>query len=394
MRRTEQLELLTGALDQDPAAGSLSKAGGTMESRKLCAYNQTRECFLGLEVDSADLSLAKLKDRISSLALKSGEGLWLSPFRGLPEWGIRVPLDLLYLDKDCRVIDVVESYPVFRANAATPHPATVMALPTHSIYSSQTQVGDQLVLCAAEEMQQRLENFTGGTASPHPAASGPLGPRPVPIVPITVSPKRTAAAPSASPTSAPPPAATKRSPTAVVQGAVLLREKPLWSGGPGLLELENRSEQVPAANDQTHVMGLIQPEMTDVRPPRGWLERWWSPDPRKAPREPAPGLAAYYWTGGPSEARQVKDISSTGLYVITEERWYPGTLVLMTLQATAFGEEVAERTICVHSRAVRWGKDGVGLQFVLQHNTIDPSMAAADRKALDRFLQRLRKSKQ
>ena len=117
MRRTEQLELLTGALDQDPAAGSLSKAGGTMESRKLCAYNQTRECFLGLEVDSADLSLAKLKDRISSLALKSGEGLWLSPFRGLPEWGIRVPLDLLYLDKDCRVIDVVESYPVFRANS-------------------------------------------------------------------------------------------------------------------------------------------------------------------------------------------------------------------------------------------------------------------------------------
>ena len=99
-----------------------------MESRKLCAYNQTRECFLGLEVDSADLSLAKLKDRITSLALKSGEGLWLSPFRGLPEWGIRVPLDLLYLDKDCRVIDVVESYPVFRANATTPRPASVMAL--------------------------------------------------------------------------------------------------------------------------------------------------------------------------------------------------------------------------------------------------------------------------
>jgi hypothetical protein len=391
MRRTEQLELLTGTLDQDPAARNLSKVGGTMELRKLCAYNQTRECFLGLEVDSADLSLAKLKDRISSLALKSGEGLWLSPFRGLPEWGIRVPLDLLYLDQDCRVIDVVESYPVFRANAATPHPASVMALPTHSIYSSQTQAGDQLVLCAAEEMQQRLEKFTGGSASPHPAANDPLASRPVPIVPITVSPKRAAAAPHSAP---PPPAATKRSPAAVVQGAVLLREKPLWSGGPGLLELENRSEQLPGANDQTHVMGLIQPEMTDVRPLRGWLERWWSPDPRKAPREPAPGLAAYYWTGGPPEARQVKDISATGLYVITEERWYPGTLVLMTLQVTAFGEEVAERTICVHSRAVRWGKDGVGLQFVLQHNAVDPSMAAADRKALDRFLQRLRKSKQ
>ena len=139
-------------------------------------------------------------------------------------------------------------------------------------------------------------------------------------------------------------------------------------------------------------MGLIQPEMTDTRPPRGWLERWWSPDPRKAPRDPLPGLAAYYWTGGAPEPHTIKDISSTGLYVVTEERWYPGTLVLMTLQLTADGEEVGERTISVHSRAVRWGKDGVGLQFVLQKDMQDPHMGAADRKALDKFLQRLRKS--
>ena len=181
-----------------------------------------------------------------------------------------------------------------------------------------------------------------------------------------------------------------------MQSAVLL--EPLWSGGPGLLELENRSAEERAGDSQpqtrqTHLMGLIQPEMTDTRPPRSWLERWWSPDPRKAPRDPAPGLAAYYWTGGPPEAHQIKDISTSGLYVITEERWYPGTLILMTLQNTADGEEVAERTICVHSRAVRWGKDGVGLQFVLQNNSGDPLMAAADRKALDKFLQRLRKTK-
>jgi len=357
-----------------------------MESRKLCAYNQTRECFLGLEVDGADLSLAKLKDRIASLALKSGEGLWLTPFRGLPEWGIRVPLDLLYLDQDSRVIDVVESYPVFRANASTPQPSSVLALPTHSIYSSQTQQGDQLVLCVAEEMQQRLERSTGtgslGNAAPVPAiASGPI--------PIGNGIQRGAAAHASSAQ----PTTPKRAPSPIVQSAVLLREKPLWSGGPGLLELENRSEEEPAKTSEMHLMGLIQPEMTDVRPPRSWLERWWSPDPRKAPREHAPGLAAYYWTGGPPEAHPIRDISATGLYVVTEERWYPGTLVLMTLQNTGFGEEVAERTICVHSRAVRWGKDGVGLQFVLTRDSDDSSMAAADRKALDRFLNRLRKGK-
>jgi uncharacterized protein len=393
MQHPEELEVMTGTLDQHPAGGYSSKAGANMESRKLCAYNQTRECFLGLEVDAADLSLAKLKDRIATLALKSGEGLWLAPFRGLPEWGIRVPLDLLYLDQDCRVLDVVESYPVFRANASTPQPASVLALPTHSIYSSQTQTGDQLVLCAADEMQQRLERFTGLAAVPNatPVAASASAPSPIHLAPAAKRPAGVAK-PAAAPV--PVPASPKRAASSVVQSAVLLREKPLWSGGPGLLELENRSdEDEPEKSRKTHVMGLIQPEMADVRPPRGWLERWWSPDPRKAPREQSPGLAAYYWTGGPPEAHPIKDISSTGLYVVTEERWYPGTLVLMTLQVTAAGEEVAERTICVHSRAVRWGKDGVGLQFVLQNESLDPSMAAADRKALDRFLQRLRKGR-
>jgi hypothetical protein len=380
----EELGLLTETLDQGPGAGHSRKAGGIMESRKLCAYNQTRECFLGLEVDGADLSLAKLKDRISSLTLKSGEGIWLAPFRGLPEWGIRVPLDLLYLDKDGRVIDVVESYPVFRANASTPPPESVLALPTHSIYSSQTQTGDQLVLCAADEMQKRLERFTGVAA----AATAVQGPTVPASVPVAAPVRRAAAVAKPDPVKE----AHRRANAGVVQSAVLLREKPLWSGGPGLLELENRSDEDVPQTQQTHMMGLIQPEMKNVRPPRGWLERWWSPDPRKAPREQAPGLAAYYWTGGPPESHTIRDISSTGLYVVTEERWYPGTLVLMTLQNTAFGDEVEERTICVHSRAIRWGKDGVGLQFVLRTDTEDHAMAAADRKALDRFLQRLRKS--
>ncbi len=381
MQRSELFKLSTEALDQHPAAGRLEMAGGYMDLRKLCAYNQTRECFLGLEVEEADLPLAKLKDRIASLALKSGEGLWLAPFRGLPEWGIRVPLDLLYLDQSGRVLDVVESYPVFRANAATPPPASVLALPTHSIYSSQTQAGDQLVLCVAEDMQQRLERFTGV----NPAASAPAGPRPVPVAP--------AASKRVVPISTPAPVEDdpNHPPASVVQSAVLLREQPLWSGGPGVLELENRGEETPFPAQHSHLMGLIQPDLEDARPPRGWLERWWSPDPRKAPREPAPGLAAYYWTGGPAVPKPIRDISSTGLYVITEERWYPGTLVLVTLQNTALGEEVAERSICVHSRAVRWGKDGVGLQFVLPKNE-NPKMGAADRKALDKFLQRLRKT--
>jgi hypothetical protein len=324
-----------------------------MDSQKLCAYNQTRECFLGLEVSAADIPYANLKELVASLTLQSGEGIWMSPFRGLPDTGVFAPLDLVYMDEDCRVIDVVESFPTFRVTPLSPQAASVLALPTHSIYSSQTQPGDQLMLCAAEEMERRLEGFSSaGTAG-------------------------------------------------TVQGAVLLREKPLWSGGPGLLQLkgrnnnhENNGEQ-SLPSEQTHEMDLIEPGMTNVKPPRHWLDRWWSPDPRKAPRVPSPGLAAYYWTGAAPEARSIRDISSTGLYLVTEERWYPGTLILMTLQKTEAGEERTERSIAVHSRAVRWGDDGVGLQFVLKNapppdRSKGPLVDALSKKELDKFLHQLR----
>jgi hypothetical protein len=107
-------------------------------------------------------------------------------------------------------------------------------------------------------------------------------------------------------------------------------------------------------------------------------------------------VAAYYWNGAAPEAHGIRDISSTGLYMVTEERWYPGTLVLMTLQRTDVGEEVKERSISVLSRAVRWGQDGVGLQFILADpkeakKGNAPPMETADRNEFERFLKQMKK---
>jgi hypothetical protein len=335
-----------------------------MESQRLCAYNQTRECFLGLEVAAADVSFAALKEQLGRLALKSGEGLWMSPFIGIPDTNMRVPLDLIYLDEDCRVIEVVESFPTFHATQSSPHAASVLALPTHSIYSSQTQSGDQLVLCVAEEMQHRLERFSSTNSS-----------------------------------------------ISSVQSAVLLRGKPLWSGGTGIRELEDRAEKERPEKDgprkdrpktaKLYEMSLAEPGAENLRPPKSWLERWWSPDPRKAPeqrnssRDTSTGLAAYYWTGAAPAPHNIKDISGSGLYVVTEERWYPGTLILMTLQKSSDGEVSVEKSICVHCRAVRWGNDGVGLQFVpkddaLARKGLNELVNGVNKKDLDQFLERFR----
>jgi hypothetical protein len=117
-----------------------------------------------------------------------------------------------------------------------------------------------------------------------------------------------------------------------------------------------------------------------------------SRDRRKTDRQPAPELSAFYWTGAAPAQHAIRDISPTGLYLLTEERWYPGTLIMMTLQKTNTAEGSSERSIAVQSKAVRWGPDGVGLQFILM-DAKDPRRGqtvlkeGVDRKSLERFLQ-------
>lgn len=346
MHMTEQRGWSTQGVVAMRADSGASKGTASVEAPSHCAYNQTRECFLGLEVVVTELSYAGAGDALARHSLRSGEGLWLNPFHGLPTSGLFAPLDLIYLDESSRVIEVVESFPTVLARASVSQPASVLVLPAHSIYSSQTQIGDQLLVCVADEMGARLAQLA--------AAREEIG---------------------------------------ELQGAVLLREQPLWSEGPGLVEAQG-SARSRGGHPEAHEMSLIEPGIRAVRPPKNWVERWWSPDPRTAPREKAPGLAAYYWNGATPKAHSVKDISATGLYIVTEERWYPGTLVLMTLQRTDAGEAIAERTISVLSRAVRWGNDGVGLQFVLsdEENASKGKSAQLDgasKKEFTRFLQKL-----
>lgn len=124
-----------------------------------------------------------------------------------------------------------------------------------------------------------------------------------------------------------------------------------------------------------------------------WLRNWLSADRRKSPRQPLPGLVAYYWTGSAPRAYQIADISATGFYLLTEERWYPGTMVLMTLQRTDSDGQNLEDSIAVQSLVVRWGSDGLGLAFVLVPSGSDGQRArGADKKTLEKFLSRLKQT--
>jgi uncharacterized protein len=79
------------------------------------------------------------------------------PSSGIHTVGVLVPLDLIYLNEDHRVVHLIEHFPPFRLAPLRIRASSVLELPTHTIYSSQTQPGDQLVICVAEEMEDRLK---------------------------------------------------------------------------------------------------------------------------------------------------------------------------------------------------------------------------------------------
>ncbi|MGB6975560.1 MAG: PilZ domain-containing protein [Terracidiphilus sp.] len=96
-----------------------------------------------------------------------------------------------------------------------------------------------------------------------------------------------------------------------------------------------------------------------------WLQKPSLGVQQRAERRSVQGLAAYYRAGMELRKAEVRDISASGLFAITSERWMPGETVTLILQREGPPERDQERRSIVQSKAVWWGEEGVGLDFVM-----------------------------
>ena len=317
-----------------------------METRKYCVYNQTRESFLSLGVSVADTAAKQLKVLMDNLSIKADAGLWLTPFRGVPATKGLTPVDLIYLDEDNRVIQAIESFPNHAIEPTREQPASALVLAGHTIFSTQTQPGDVLLICVADEMEERLARSSNGAGS-NAVASG---------------------------------SADGEVLTGGCAGTVFRVDQ--------AAELQIAQQRL-ARERQRRRGRTVQNASWFIR-----FLRWLSTDRRGSKRHPLPGLVAYYWTGGAPQAFHISDISTNGLYLLTDERWFPGTMILMTLQRTNTDGDDPDDFISVLTKVIRWGTDGVGLSFV-PSNTVDLNSGeplpetGVGRKALHRFIQRV-----
>jgi hypothetical protein len=179
----------------------------------------------------------------------------------------------------------------------------------------------------------------------------------------------------------------EKKPTSTLQGELSLTQ-PL----PGIRKAEQVGKpKISIQRADANRKAKEQPPSLGTR-----FKRWLNPvaptnsDRRKAHRRYVPGMVAHYYTGGAPRPHDVADISMTGFYLLTEDRWMPDTMIQMTLQKPcAKGER--KQSITVLSKIVRRGSDGVAAEFVMPESLdphshdVQPSQTT-DRFSLARFL--------
>jgi hypothetical protein len=105
-----------------------------------------------------------------------------------------------------------------------------------------------------------------------------------------------------------------------------------------------------------------------MRALKSWFERTFPPEESHLPRAErrvVPGLEAIHWTGSSPGLDIVRNISASGMYLVTRERWPEGEVNPIRLVYPDLANDDPDRQVTLETKAVRWGEDGMGLNFVL-----------------------------
>ncbi|MGA9586289.1 MAG: hypothetical protein WBQ95_13225 [Terracidiphilus sp.] len=317
------------------SAASLEKR--KMGSQKLCACDRTSNSLMSTNINLVDTVQQPLATIVKDISEITHDGLWLNPFRGIPRGRGLSRFDVVYLDEKCRVLQYIENYAEVEFAPIGKDAASALVLPAHSLALSRIQQGDQFRICGGSEALAGFDD-----ESLHVDDGGALKCR------------------------------TRYQ---------LLRPQ------------TKRLAQEGEAERALRVEGEEKPSLK-IR-----FLRWLFPAPgdrRRGERMPAPDLIAYYWTGGAPQAYQIGNVSQSGLYMLTEERWLPGTRIVMTLQKGDRSDATSEDIHQVESEVIRWGLDGVGCAFV-ESGFVDLNSGEVvenqkfDREAFEHFLCRVQR---
>ena len=114
--------------------------------RSVVVHNHTKQTSLAARVTVADSGLSRLVGLLGRQSLQPGTGIWIVPANAIHTIGMLFRFDVVLIDKNHKVVGLRErirpfwmTWPNFRAHS-------VLELPAHTISSSHTAIGDELLI--------------------------------------------------------------------------------------------------------------------------------------------------------------------------------------------------------------------------------------------------------
>lgn len=113
-------------------------------------YLRATDQPLAETVALANTFFTRLRGLIGRRRLAPAEALWLRPCNGVHTWWMHYAIDVIFLDRELRIVKLVENMRPFRLTAPHREARSVLEMSAHSISRANLKVGDQLEIVRGE----------------------------------------------------------------------------------------------------------------------------------------------------------------------------------------------------------------------------------------------------
>lgn len=110
------------------------------------AVNVSKSMMVASSLVEASGFFSRLRGLIGKDVLEDGAGLWMARCRAIHTFGMRFPIDVVFVDRNMTVKKTVKGVPPFRPMVFCLNAKGVIELPAGAIEKAQVQVGDRIKL--------------------------------------------------------------------------------------------------------------------------------------------------------------------------------------------------------------------------------------------------------
>ena len=119
--------------------------------KTLTVLNQTRATAVGTQIAVADTFFTRLVGLLRHTSLDAGCGLLIQPSSGVHTFGMRFPIDVIALDRQCRVRAVWHNLKPWRTSDISWKTHAILELRAGQIQDCALVVGDQLKIIEEDQ---------------------------------------------------------------------------------------------------------------------------------------------------------------------------------------------------------------------------------------------------